>query len=133
MDDETELAMIRRKKMAKLIKQEKVAKASNERRAKVKAEHAKLLARFLAPDAAQYLEGLKKSEPAIAGRVEEIVLNLIINRGFRQVINQLDLRYIVRQLKGEGSKIRIQRGGEMTEFGDYVREATKNSSNDSTK
>ncbi len=133
MDDETELAMIRRKKMAKLIKREKVAKASNERRAKVKDEHAKLLARFLAPDAAQYLEGLKKSEPAIAGRVEEIVLNLIINRGFRQVINQLDLRYIVRQLKGEGPKIRIQRGGEMTEFGDYVREATKNGSNDSTK
>lgn len=131
MDDETELAMIRRKKMAKLIKREQAAKASNERRAKVKAEHAKLLARFLAPDAAQYLEGLKKSEPAIAERVEGIVLNLIINRGFRQVINQLDLVYIVRQLKGEGPRIRIQRDGEMTDFGDYVRETTKNSSADS--
>lgn len=131
MDDETELAMIRRKKMAKLIKREKAAKASNERRAKVKSEHAKLLVRFLAPDAAQYLEGLKKSEPAIAGRVEEIVLNLIINRGFRQILKQLDLRYIVRQLKGEGPKIRIQRGGEMTDFGDYVRETTKKGSTDS--
>ena len=131
MDDETELAMIRRKKMAKLIKREKAAKASNERRAKVKAEHAKLLARFLAPDAAQYLEGLKKSEAVIAGRVEEIVLILIINRGFRQVLSQLDLRYIVRQIKGETPKIRIQRGGEMTDFGDYVREATKKSSDNS--
>ena len=131
MDDETELAMIRRKKMAKLIKREKAAKASNERRAKVKAEHAKLLVRFLAPDAAQYLEGLKKSEPAIAGRVEEIVLNLIINRGFRQVLSQLDVRYIVRQIKGEGPKIRIQRDGEMTDFGDYVRETTKNGGADS--
>jgi len=131
MDDETELAMIRRKKMATLIKREKAAKASNERRAKVKAEHSKILARFLAPDAAQYLEGLKRSEPAIAGRVEEIVLNLIINRGFRQVLKQLDLVYIVRQLKGEGSRIRIQRDGEMTDFSDYVRETTKNSSDDS--
>ena len=131
MDDETELAMIRRKKMAELIKREKAAKASNERRAKAKAEHSKLLARFLAPDAAQYLEGLKRSEPAIAGRVEELVLNLIINRGFRQVLKQLDLLYIVRQLKGEGSRIRIQRDGEMTDFSDYVRETTKNSSDDS--
>ena len=131
MDDETELAMIRRKKMAELIKREKAAKASNERRAKVKAEHSKLLARFLAPDAAQYLEGLKRSEPAIAGRVEELVLNLVINRGFRQVLKQLDLVYIVRQLKGEGSRIRIQRDGEITDFSDYVRETTKNSSDDS--
>jgi len=131
MDDETELAMIRRKKMAALIKREKAAKASNERRAKVKAEHSKLLARFLAPDAAQHLEGLKRSEPAIAGRVEEIVLNLIINRGFRQVLSQLDLRYIVRQLKGEGPRIRIQRSGEMTDFSEYVREATKDGSDDS--
>jgi len=131
MDDETELAMIRRKKMAELIKREKAAKASNERRSKAKAEHSKILARFLAPDAAQYLEGLKRSEPAIAGRVEELVLNLVINRGFRQVLKQLDLVYIVRQLKGEGSRIRIQRDGEMTDFSDYVRETTKNSSDDS--
>jgi len=131
MDNETELAMIRRKKMATLIKREKAAKASNERNAKVKAEHSKLLARFLAPDATQYLEGLKKSEPAIAGRVEELVLNLVINRGFRQVLNQLDIVYIVRQLKGEGSRIRIQRDGEMTDFSDYVRETTKNGSADS--
>ena len=131
MDDETELAMIRRKKMAALIKREKATKASNERRAKVNAERSKLLARFLAPDAAQHLESLKRSEPAIAGRVEEIVLNLIINRGFRQVLSQLDIRYIVRQLKGEGTKIRIQRGGEMTDFSEYVRDATKKSSDDS--
>ena len=63
MDDETELAIIRRKKMATLIKREKATKASNERNAKVKAERSKILARFLAPDATQYLEGLKKSEP----------------------------------------------------------------------
>jgi len=131
MDDEIELAMIRRKKMAALIKREKNTKASNERRAKVKAERSNLLAKFLAPDAAQHLESLKRSEPAIAGRVEEIVLNLIINRGFRQVLSQLDLRYIVRQLKGEGPRIRIQRGGEMTDFSEYVREATKNGSDDS--
>jgi DNA-binding TFAR19-related protein (PDSD5 family) len=131
MDDETELAMIRRKKMAELIKREKAAKASNERRAKAKAEHSKLLARFLAPDAAQYLEGLKRSEPAIAGRVEELVLNLVVNRGFRQVLKQLDLVYIVRQLKGEGSRIRIQRNGEMTDFSDYVRETTKDSGDNS--
>ncbi|MCK4279625.1 MAG: hypothetical protein KAW94_03510 [Candidatus Thorarchaeota archaeon] len=131
MDDETELAMIRRKKMATLIKREKAAKASNERNAKVKAEHSKLLARFLAPDAAQYLKGLKKSEPAIAGRVEELILNLVINRGLRQILNQLDIVYIVRQLKGEGSRIRIQRGGEITDFSDYVRETTKNGSDDS--
>ena len=131
MDDETELAMIRRKKMAELIKREKAAKASNERKVKVKAERSKILARFLAPDAAQYLKGLKSSEPAIAGRVEEIVLNLIINRGFRQVLSQLDIRYIVRQLKGEGPRIRIQRGGEMTDFSDYVRETTRNSGDNS--
>ena len=131
MDDETELAMIRRKKMAALIKREKATKASNERNVKVKAEHSKILTTFLAPDAAQYLEGLKRSEPEIARRVEEIILNLIINRGFRQILKQLDLRYIVRQLKGEGSRIRIQRGGEMTDFSEYVRDATKNSSDDS--
>ena len=77
-DDDTELAMIRRKKMAKLVKQEKEMKASREHQDKQEAERSQLLRRFLAADAHSYLEALKKSNSAIGSRVEEIILYLIV-------------------------------------------------------
>jgi hypothetical protein len=46
-------------------------------------------------------------------------------RGLRQIVTQLDVRYIERQIKGEGPKIRVQRDGETSDFGAYVREAIK--------
>lgn len=124
-DDDTELAMIRRKKMAKLVKQEKEMKASREHQDKQEAERSQLLRRFLASDAHSYLEALKKSNLAIGARVEEIILYLIVYRGLRQTITQLDIRYVERQVKGEGPKIRIQRDGVTSDFGSYVRDAIK--------
>jgi DNA-binding TFAR19-related protein (PDSD5 family) len=50
-DDDTELAMIRRKKMAELVAREKKMKASREHQQKVGAEREKLLKRFLDSDA----------------------------------------------------------------------------------
>ncbi|MHA2187675.1 MAG: DNA-binding protein [Candidatus Thorarchaeota archaeon] len=124
-DDDVELAMIRRKKMAKLIAQEKKDLKNKEQQEKVDAERGKLLNRYLAPDAQKYLQRMKSSEPAIGSRIEEIILYLIVYRGLRQTITQLDLRYVERQIKGEGPKIRIQRDGETSDFGAYVREAIK--------
>ncbi|MBD3406383.1 MAG: hypothetical protein GF411_09755 [Candidatus Lokiarchaeota archaeon] len=124
-DDDSELAMIRKKKMAKLMAKEKALKEKREHAEKVQNERDRLLKRFTAPDALQYLEGLSKTEPAVAKRIEEILLYLIVYRGFRQTIRQLDIRYIERQIKGEEPKIRIQRDGETSDFGSYVREAIK--------
>lgn len=124
-DDDTELAMIRRKKMAELVAREKKMKASREHKEKVGTEREKLLKRFLNSDALVYLESLKKSEPAIGNRVQEIILYLLVYRGVRQTVTQLDIRYIERQIKGEGPKIRVQRDGETSDFGSYVREAIK--------
>jgi DNA-binding TFAR19-related protein (PDSD5 family) len=124
-DDDVELAMIRRKKMAKLIAQEKKDLKNKEQQEKVDAERGKLLNRYLAPDAQKYLQRIKSNEPAIGSRIEEIILYLIVYRGLRQTITQLDLRYVERQIKGEGPKIRIQRDGETSDFGAYVREAIK--------
>jgi DNA-binding TFAR19-related protein (PDSD5 family) len=117
--------MIRRKKMAELMKHEKKMQESREQKEKVGNEQEKLLKRFLDRDATAYLEGLKKTEPHIGNRVQEIILYLIVYRGVREVVKQLDVMYIERQIKGEGPKIRVQRDGETSDFGSYVRDAIK--------
>jgi DNA-binding TFAR19-related protein (PDSD5 family) len=98
---------------------------TKERKEKVGIEREKLLKRFLDPEALKYLEDLKTREPAIGNRAQEIILYLIVYRGLRQIITQIDIRYIERQIKGEGPMIRVQRDGETSDFGSYVREAIK--------
>jgi DNA-binding TFAR19-related protein (PDSD5 family) len=122
--------VIRRKKMAELRAREK---KMLEQKEKTDVERSKLLQRFLAQDAQTYLSTLKTNEPHIGKRVEDIVLYLIVYRGLRQTITQLDIRYIERQVKGEGPTIRVQRDGETSDFGSYVREAIKDSPNDTNK
>jgi DNA-binding TFAR19-related protein (PDSD5 family) len=128
-DDETELALLRRKKMAELIAREKKMQKAKEHQEKVGAERAKLLQRFLTSDALSYLDSLKKREPAIGLNVEEVLLYLIVYRGLRQTINQLDIRYIERQIKGEGPTIKVQRDGETSDFASYVRDAIRKGDN----
>jgi len=116
--------------MAQLMKREKEMEATREQRAKVTAEREKLLRRFLVADALNYLEGLKTREPAIGKQVEEVILYLIVYRGLRQTISQVDVRFIERQVKGEGPKIKVQRDGETSDFGSYVREAIRKGSDE---
>ncbi|MFX1579112.1 MAG: DNA-binding protein [Promethearchaeota archaeon] len=125
--------MIRRKKMAELVAREKKLQEQKEKKEQSDIERSKLLQRFLAPEAQVYLSNLKKNEPHIGKRVEDIILYLIVYRNLRQIITQLDIRYVERQVKGEGPKIRVQRDGETSDFGSYVKEAIKESSNDSSE
>jgi DNA-binding TFAR19-related protein (PDSD5 family) len=126
-DDDTELAMIRRKKMAELVARDKKMQADREQKEKTDVERTKLLERFLAPDARKYLDALLKHEPGYGKRVEDVLLYLIVYRGVRQTITPLDVRYVERQVKGEPTKIRVQRDGETSDFGSYVKEAIKES------
>ncbi|MGY5852185.1 MAG: DNA-binding protein [Candidatus Thorarchaeota archaeon] len=126
-DEDYELAILRRKKMAKLMAQEKKQQASKDQEARVDVERTKLLQRFLASDARSYLDNLKTREPAVGKQIEDILLHLIVYRGLRQTIKQLDIRYIERQVKGEEPTIRVQRDGETSDFGSYVRDAIKKS------
>jgi len=130
-DDDTELAIIRRKKMAELVAREKRLQETREQNKKIGVEREKILKRFLDPDAVSYLEGLKTREPAVGSRVQDIILYLIVNRGLRETITHTDVRYIERQVKGEEPTIRVQRDGEISDFGSYVREAMKENSKDS--
>jgi len=107
------------------VAREKQLQATPEKEDKVGAEREKLLKKFLDADALAYLDHLKNTEAHIGNRIEEIILYLIVYRGFRQIVKQLDIMYIERQLKGEGPKIRVQRDGETSDFGAYVREAIK--------
>ncbi|MBN2228818.1 MAG: hypothetical protein JW779_04420 [Candidatus Thorarchaeota archaeon] len=114
--------------MAQLVAREKQLQETREHQDKVSVEREKLLKRFLDNEALTYLDALKKNEPAIGNRIQEILLYLIVYRGIRQTITQIDVRYIERQIKGEGPKIRVQRDGETSDFGSYVRDAIKDSS-----
>lgn len=129
-DDDSELAMLRRKKMAQLIEREKQLQATKERQEKVNVERTKLLNRFLDAEATVYLESLDNREPGVANRIRDIILYLITYRGIRKMFNQIDVRYIERQVKGEEPKIRVQRDGETSDFGDYVKEALKKNGSD---
>ena len=117
--------------MARLIARDKKLKEEKEHREKVDVERSKLLKRFLSPDALSYLDSLKNREPSIGSRIEEVILHLIVYRGLRQTISQIDIRYIERQIKGEGPSIKIHRDGETSDFGSYVREAIKKKNNQS--
>jgi len=117
--------------MAKLVAREKKLQESREQKEKVGNEREKLLKRFLDSDALTYLEHLKKTQEHIGNRVQEIILYLIVYRGFRQTVKQLDVMYIERQIKGEGPKIRVQRDGETSDFGSYVRDAIKENNGES--
>ena len=119
--------------MAELVAREKKMQTQRERKEKTDVERTKLLDRFLAPEARSYLDALKTHEQSVGRRVEEIILHLIVYRGLRQTITQLDIRYVERQVKGEPSKIRIQRDGETSDFGSYVKEAIKESNRKSKK
>ncbi len=112
------------------MKREKQLQAAREQEEKVGAERAKLLERFLASEALSYLNDLKTHNPGIGRQVEEVILYLIVYRGYRQKMSQLDVRYIERQVRGEEPKIRIQRDGETSDFGAYVKEAIKKGSED---
>lgn len=125
--------MIRRKKMAELVAREKKIQEQKEQMEKSEVERAKLIQRFLDSEAQKYLSSLKQKEAPIGKRVEDILLYLIVYRGLRQTITQLDVRYVERQVKGEGPKIRVQRDGETSDFSSYVREAIKDSSDESDK
>jgi DNA-binding TFAR19-related protein (PDSD5 family) len=127
-EDERELEMIRRKKMAKLLQEEKKLQQEKEREEKAGAERKKILQKFLADDAKVYLDTLRESNASIAKRIEDIIMYLIIYRGIRQRFTQLEVRYIERQIKGEEPKIRVHRNGETSDFGAYVREAIKKDS-----
>ncbi len=109
--------------MARLIQREKQLQAEKEHDEKVGAERLKLLKRFLEPDAQSYLEQLKQRESSVGRQVEDVVLYLLVYRGVRQIISQIDIRYIERQIRGEETKIRIQRDGEISDFSQYVKEA----------
>lgn len=119
--------------MAKFVAREKKIQEQKEQKEKSDVGRANLLQKYLAPEAQTYLSALTKNEPHIGKRVEDILLNLIVYRGLRQTITQLDIRYVERQVKGEGPKIRVQRDGETSDFGSYVKDAIKESSNDTTK
>ena len=112
------------------MKREKQLQAAREQEEKVGAERAKLLQRFLAPDALSYLNELKTSNQGVAKQVEEVILYLVVYRGYRQQMSQLDVRFIERQVRGEEPKIRVQRDGETSDFGAYVKEAIKKGSED---
>ncbi len=127
-EDEHELEMIRRKKMAKLMREEKKMQQEKEREEKARDERKKILEKFLADDAKAYLDALRKSNESIAKRIEDIIIYLIVYRGIRQRFGQLEVRYIERQIKGEEPKIRVHRNGETSDFGAYVREAIKKDS-----
>ncbi|MHA1770254.1 MAG: DNA-binding protein [Candidatus Thorarchaeota archaeon] len=123
IDGDDELERIRKKKMEQLIAREKRLREQQERQQKTSTERLNLLNRFLAPDAASYLAAIRKNEPVIAKRIEDVILYLIVYRGIRQMFSQLDVRYVERQIKGEGPRIKIQRDGETSDFSDFVREA----------
>lgn len=126
-DDDSELALIRRRKMAEIAARDKKLQEQRERQQKVDAERMKLLKRFLAPDADSYLRNLKSREPSVGSEVEEVLLYLIVYKELRQIITQIDIMYIERQVKGEEPTIRVQRDGETSDFGSYVRDAIRKS------
>lgn len=121
MDD---LDLIRRKKMLELMS--KMKKNEDEKEEKTKKEKINVDAfveKLMDGEAVTYYRTIKKENPQLAKELQGLIVQLYyygyLNRG---LITRLDLRYFVRKITGEESKIYIKkRGKEAVDLEEAIR------------
>ncbi|MCD6483593.1 MAG: hypothetical protein J7L47_00620 [Candidatus Odinarchaeota archaeon] len=111
MDD---LDLIRRKKMLELMNKMKKAEVRKEQQAKKeKVDVDSFVESLMDDEAVVYYRTIKNENPKLAKELQGLIVQLYyygyLNRG---LITRLDLRYFVRKLTGEETKIYIKKRGE---------------------
>ncbi|MBD3256364.1 MAG: hypothetical protein GF383_14800 [Candidatus Lokiarchaeota archaeon] len=131
--DEHELKKIRMKKMQALMEAQKRKQQNQENQSNVYDKINYVLSAVLSPDAYEYLNNLKSTEPQIYQRIynelitPEVVQNIdyllamISQRGgvARRIPRDV-IVYLERQIKGIKSSIKVQRDDKMMDLGSFL-------------
>jgi DNA-binding TFAR19-related protein (PDSD5 family) len=117
-----EIEEIRRRKMRKMEKKLKQRKLQEEQLERERSEVERILAQVLMPDAIAYLGSLRSKSPEIAGKIEETIITLVIQRRIRQKIDAVIIKAIERKVRGIEPTISFQRKGKRTEISEKLRE-----------
>ena len=117
-----EIEEIRRRKMRQMEEKIKQRKLEEEQQDRERTEVDRVLAQVLKPDAVAYLKNLRAQSPDVAGKIEETIISLVIQRRIREKIDVVIIKAIERKVKGIEPTISIQRKGKRTEISEKLRE-----------
>ena len=117
-----EIEEIRRRKMRQMEDKLKQRKLQEEQMERERSEVDRILAQVLMPDAISYLTALRSQNPQVAGKIEETVIALVIQRRIRQKIDAVIIKAIERKVKGIEPTISFQRKGKRMEISEKLRE-----------
>ena len=131
--DQHELEKIRMRKMRAMVEAKIRNEATKERVVSISEKIEFVLKVVLAPDAYNYLNKIKQSEPHVYQRIYgelispdvvqsiDYLISLIQSRGGIPRKIPLDaIIFLERKIKGIRSKIQVKRGDEMMDLGSYL-------------
>ena len=116
------LEEIRRRKMRRMEKMLKEKQLQNEQSKRERDEVERVLSQVLSPDALKYLATVRSSSPSVAGRIEEIVIALVVQRRIRQKIDKVIIKAIERKVRGIEPTISYVKKGKRMEISEKLRE-----------
>jgi DNA-binding TFAR19-related protein (PDSD5 family) len=114
---------IRRRKMRQMERRFQARKLQDEQKQTERHEIDRILDQVLKPDAVEYLNGLRSTDGVVAGKIEEIVISLAIQRRIRYKIDKVIIRAIERKVKGVEPTISFVRKGKKVEISEKLKDA----------
>ena len=105
--------------MEKMLKEKQL---QEEQRKRERDEVERILSQVLTPDAMKYLAAVRSSSPWVAGKIEEIIIALVVQRRIRQKIDKVIVKAIERKVRGIEPTISYVKKGKRMEISEKLRE-----------
>lgn len=109
MAEEEELEEIRRRKMQQMAQEQGRAVEEEERRRQVEEAKKNILRQVLTSEARERLNNIKMAKPEFAEQLENQLITLLQNGRIRGVINDTQLKDILKQIIPKKREITIKR------------------------
>jgi DNA-binding TFAR19-related protein (PDSD5 family) len=106
-----ELERIKLRKMEEMRKQMQQEKKLQEDRKNLEENKRKIVSAVLEADAYKYFEDLKKRDAATATEIENLVINLALNKRLKYKLEAVEIEALERKIKGVEPRIVIKRRG----------------------
>ncbi len=117
-----EIELIRRKKLLELQKRLEEKKREEEREAEERSQLNEILSSTLEPDALSYLDSIRRSDPKVATKIENIIVALVVQRRILRRIDRIIVKAIERKVRGLEPTISFVRKGRRIDLSEKLRE-----------
>ncbi len=119
--DMDEIEEIRRRKMRQMEQRLREKQLQEEKVEDERRQVERILGQVLKPDAMSYLGQLRSSSPAVANKIEEILIGLVIQRRINYKVDKVIIRAIERKVRGVEPTISFSRKGKRIEISEKLR------------